>query len=95
MSGAYWLDAGPRKEASMVGQQSAAEVKNRHSAELLALPHVVGVGTAKGEDGSWVIEVHVDDPAGVQLAPTLDGVQVRLVHDGPFFAGPARDRLPS
>jgi hypothetical protein len=74
----------------MVTQQVANEVKERHWAELLAMPQVCGVGT--GLDGDeWVLQVHIEVGSAVQLPPTIDGVPVRVLEDGPYYAFPADD----
>ena len=73
----------------MVTEQVASEVKERHSAELLAMPNVVGVGTGKDSD-EWVLQVHIEVGSAVQLPPIIDGVPVRVLEDGPYNAGPAR-----
>jgi hypothetical protein len=72
----------------------ARSVKDAHSDELLALPGVSGVGTERDEEtGEIVLAVHYD-PAHpdvpAQLPQRLDGVRLKAVPSGPFFAGPAR-----
>jgi hypothetical protein len=76
----------------VASKDAAAAAKEQHSAELLARPGVSGVGTARGAGDGWVIEVHVDPGAGsrLELPDVLDGVEVRVIEDGPFRAGPAR-----
>jgi len=75
----------------MSDKTAAAEVKARHSAELLAVPHVIGVGTAKDADGGWHIEVLVDDEsAAARLEPAIEGVPVHVTYSGAIVAGPAR-----
>lgn len=75
----------------MATKALAAEVKRKHSAALLARPPVCGVGTTRVGD-EWLIEVHVEPGAAgrLDLPEKLDGVRVRVVEDGPFYAGPAR-----
>lgn len=79
------------EEKDVATNALAAEAKRKHSGALLALPHVCGVGTARVGD-QWVIEVHVEEGAAwkLDLPEELDGVRVRVVEDGPFYAGPAR-----
>jgi hypothetical protein len=77
----------------MVTQQVASEVKERHSAELLAMPHVVGVGTGK-DGGEWVLQVHIEAGSGAQLPPMIDGVPIRVFEDGPYYAIPPRADSP-
>jgi hypothetical protein len=63
------------------------EVKKRHSAELMNLPGVSGVGVAKGKDGNLVIAIYVDqDDADVigRLPKEIEGHTVDVVHSGPF-----------
>lgn len=77
----------------MASLASATEAKDRHADALLARPHVCGVGTVRGDgDDEWLIEVHLDAGTAEQVAlpGDLDGVPVRVVESGPFFAGPAR-----
>jgi hypothetical protein len=79
------------KEAGVVTQVLATEVKNKHSAEMLARPHVCGIGTARTASGDWVIEVHVEAGSSVQLEipENLDGVPVHVIADGPYHAWPS------
>lgn len=74
----------------MVTQQVASEVKERHSAELLGMAHVVGVGTGK-EGDEWVLQVHIEVGSAVQIPPIIDGVPVRIIEDGPYYPFPADD----
>ena len=75
----------------MATQALATDVKNKHSSELLAYPHVCGIGTARTADGDWIIEVHVEAGSGgpVEVPKDLDGVTVRVIADGPYYPGPA------
>jgi hypothetical protein len=72
----------------------ASSVKAAYSDELLALPGVSGVGTERDEDtGEIVLAVHYDAEqldVPEHLPASLDGVRVKPVPSGPFFAGPAR-----
>jgi hypothetical protein len=71
----------------MATEDKIREVKSRHSAELLRLPGVSGVGVAKGKSGELVIALHldVDDPEREALLPKqIEGVPVEIVHSGPF-----------
>jgi hypothetical protein len=77
-------------EAEMASQEAAAEVKRRHSSELMANPDIHGVGTARQGD-DWVLEIRVVPGAtGLDLPTELDGVPVHIVEDAPFRAGPAQ-----
>lgn len=75
----------------MASQEAAAAAKQKHSSELLVRPGISGVGTARGADGGWVIEIHIDvgSSGRLDLPSELDGVPVSVVEDGPFRAGPA------
>jgi hypothetical protein len=71
----------------MATEDKIRDVKSRHSAELLSLPGVSGVGVAKGKSGDLVITLHLDaeDPDREALLPKeIEGVPVEIVHSGPF-----------
>jgi hypothetical protein len=71
----------------MVAENEIYEVKRRHSAELLGLPGVSGVGVAKGKNGGLVIAIHVDrDDAELaeRLPKQIEGFPVEAVQSGPF-----------
>ncbi len=71
----------------MATEDQVRAVKNRHSARLLSLPGVSGVGVAKGKSGEPVLAIHLDtqDPEREALLPKeIDGVPVEIVHSGPF-----------
>jgi hypothetical protein len=71
----------------MASETELREVKRRHSAELLRLPGVCGVGVAKGKTGGLVIALHLntDDPEIVgRLPKEIEGHTVELVFSGPF-----------
>jgi hypothetical protein len=71
----------------MATEDKVREIKSRHSAELLSLPGVSGVGVAKGKSGDLVIALHLDneDPEREALLPReIEGVPVEIVHSGPF-----------
>lgn len=71
----------------MSSEDEIREVKRRHSAELLRMPGVCGVGVAKGKDGGLVIALHLDtdDPQiAAQLPKELEGHPVEIVQSGPF-----------
>ncbi len=62
-------------------------VKRRHSAELLQVPGVSGVGVGKGKNGGLAITVHLesDDAAVVAKLPKeIEGFPVETIHSGPF-----------
>ncbi|HXY24170.1 MAG TPA: hypothetical protein VEI73_05935 [Candidatus Acidoferrum sp.] len=71
----------------MASEAELREVKRRHSAELLKLPGVCGVGVAKGKSGGLVIALHLntDDPEIVSRLPKeIEGHAVEMVFSGPF-----------
>jgi hypothetical protein len=71
----------------MATEQELALIKRRHSAHLLQLPGVCGVGIEKGESGDYVLAVHLDanDPnAGKDVPETIEGQPIKRVLSGPF-----------
>jgi hypothetical protein len=61
-------------------------VKQRHSARLLSLPGVSGVGIEK-DGGDYVLAVHLDTDSPEsekELPAEIDGVPVKYVRSGPF-----------
>jgi len=71
----------------MASEDQIREVKRRHSAELLGLPGVCGVGVAKGKNGDLVIAVHLesdDSKLKARLPKELEGVPVETVVTGPL-----------
>jgi hypothetical protein len=71
----------------MASEEKVREVKNKHSAQLLSLPGVSGVGISKAENGELVLTLHLDadDPEREALLPKeIEGVPVQIVHSGPF-----------
>jgi hypothetical protein len=71
----------------LASEDQIREVKRRHSAELLGMPGVCGVGVAKGKSGDLVLAVHIsaDDPSVEARVPKeIEGVPVETVVSGPF-----------
>lgn len=71
----------------MASEAELREVKRRHSAELLRLPGVCGVGVAKGKDGGLVIALHLDtndEEIIARLPKVIEGHPVETVQSGPF-----------
>ena len=71
----------------MATQKEIQDLKRRHSARLLTQPGVSGVGVEQGEDGGYVLAVHLDrdDPKIVtQVSDELAGFPVKWVFSGPF-----------
>jgi hypothetical protein len=75
----------------MSTEDQIRDVKRRHSAELMSLPGVCGVGVAKGQGGGLVIAVHLDtdDPAiAARIPKEIEGFAVETIHSGPFYKSP-------
>jgi len=73
------------------------DVKRRHSAELMNMPGVSGVGVAKGKTGALVIAVHLDsdDPEVTARIPKeIEGFAVETIHSGPFTKLPRAAAKP-
>ena len=71
----------------MKTEQEVRQIKRRHSAQLLALPGVCGVGVEKADNGEYVIALHLEttDPAISAALPTrIEDCPVKLLHSGPF-----------
>jgi hypothetical protein len=71
----------------MVSEAKAMRVKQRHSAKLLRQPGVSGVSVEKGDDGGFVLAIHIDrdDPEIRKNLPRrLDDCPVKIVSSGPF-----------
>jgi hypothetical protein len=71
----------------MATEKEARDVKNRHSAELLRLPGVSGVGVQKSPDGNFYIALHVDSDhpeIAEQLPKQIEGLVVQTIFSGPF-----------
>ena len=72
---------------TMFTEKEADKIKSRHSAELLSMPGVCGVGVEKNPDGAFVIAVYLDaDHPGIpsQLPKDIEGLPVKFVISGPF-----------
>ncbi len=72
---------------TMASEAEIHEVKRRHSAELLGLPGVCGVGVEKGKNGQYVIALHLEteDPeVEARLPKEIEGYPVETIHSGPF-----------
>ena len=67
--------------------KEALEVKKKHSAYLLGLPGVVGVGITKDDSGSYGLLVHVevDDEDLVEtISERLKGCSVKIERSGRY-----------
>lgn len=77
----------------MVSETKAMQVKQRYSAQLLSQPGITGVGIEKGDDGEFVLAIHVDGSnpdIASQLPKQLDGLPVKIVKSGPYRAFPLK-----
>jgi hypothetical protein len=74
----------------MSDEAKLREIKQRHSARLLAMPGVSGVGIEKDTQGKLVLAVHMDAAIPQTTADTipdqLEGWAVKKVRSGPFRA---------
>ena len=71
----------------METRQEALEVKKKHSAYLLGLAGVVGVGIIKDESGSYGLLVHVevdDDELVKKISERLKGYSVKIERSGRY-----------
>lgn len=78
-----------RNAADPVGLEIAAQVAADHSADLLALPGVVGHGIGVNRDGEPVIRIYVEQsrrPAGQSIPDNIGGFGTKVVVTGPIVA---------
>ena len=71
----------------MASEDEARAAKRRHSAYLLGLEGVSGVGVERDDAHSYVLAIHFDDQAAVdrlKIPATLDGVPVRPIVSGRY-----------
>jgi len=71
----------------MPSEEEVAEIKRRHSAQLLQQPGVCGVGVEKDDAGNFYLAVHLDasDPrAGENVPDSIEGTPVKRIRSGPF-----------
>lgn len=71
----------------MATEKEARDVKNRHSAELLKLPGVSGVGVQKSAGGDFYLALHLDtdDPQlAARIPKQIEGLSVQTILSGPF-----------
>ena len=71
----------------MATERQARAVKRRHSAHLLGMEGVSGVGVERDDAQSYVLAVHLEDEAAAKrldLPATLDGVPVRTIISGRY-----------
>lgn len=68
-------------------REEALEVKKKHSAYLLGLPGVVGVGITRDKAGSYGLLVHVetdDDDLVNTISERLKGYSVKIERSGRY-----------
>ena len=79
-----------RGASDPLGLEIAADVKDRHSNELFALPGVAGHGIGVDADGEAVIEVYVENASqrevGRPIPNDIEGIPVRIVSTGAIRA---------
>lgn len=71
----------------MKSEQEVRQIKKRHSAQLLALPGVCGVGVERDGDGQYVLVLHLESnaPSLTASLPTwIEDCPVKWVQSGPF-----------
>jgi hypothetical protein len=71
----------------MASEDEVRAVKRRHSAHLLGMDGVSGVGVERDDAQSYVLAIHFDDQAAadrLQIPATLDGVPVRTIISGRY-----------
>lgn len=71
----------------MKTREEALEVKKKHSAYLLGLAGVVGVGVTKDESGRYglIVQVEVDDDDLVKtISERLKGYSVKIERSGRY-----------
>jgi hypothetical protein len=67
--------------------EEMSDLKRRHSAALLAMPGINGVGVEKDAAGKPVLTVHLesDDPATTAALPkSIEGQPLRYIKVGPY-----------
>jgi hypothetical protein len=80
-------------EEAIATEQEIRELKSRHSARLLSLPGVSGVGIEKDESGKYVLAVHLDaDNPPKELPDEIEGHAVKYIKSGPFRKLPGEDK---
>jgi hypothetical protein len=71
----------------MATEEEASAAKRRHSALLLQLPGVSGVGVERDSVGNYFVAIHLDrtnPEVEANLPKDLDGCPVKLIYSGPF-----------
>ena len=71
----------------MATERQVKAVKRRHSAHLLRMEGVSGVGVERDDAQSYVLAVHLENDAAAErlrLPETLDGVPVRTIITGRY-----------
>jgi hypothetical protein len=71
----------------MMTEEEATEIKRKHSAFLLGLPGVVGVGVASDDSGSYGLIIHVDeedDDLLQNIPKRIKGCAVKIERSGRY-----------
>ncbi len=94
-AGAVWLGCGRDADlmaptdgvlAQRLAIQTAIAVQDRHTAELIKIPGVVGTATALGADGQPVVRIFTDRPGLTGLPAQLEGLPVEVQVTGLVMA---------
>jgi hypothetical protein len=78
----------------MATLEEIRELKRRHSARLLGLPGVSGVGIERDDDGGgYALAIHLDGDAANQLGlpAELEGHRIKYIRSGPFRKLPTQE----
>ena len=80
----------------MANSDSISQVKRRHSADILKIPGVSGIGVEGDENGNDVLAIYVgaNTPEITEQLPTvIEGYPVKVVNTGTFRSLPAQSTL--
>ena len=77
----------------MATLEDIRELKRRHSARLLNLPGVAGVGIERDDEGGYALAIHLDGDATdhLGLPAELEGHRIKYIRSGPFRKLPAQE----
>ena len=71
----------------MASEQQVREIKRKYAGRLLQQPGVCGVGVERGENGSFMLAIHLDGSQSAMAAvipDSIEGCPVQRVRSGPF-----------
>ncbi len=71
----------------MASEQQVREIKRKYSGRLLQQLGVCGVGVERGENGSFLLAIHLDGSQSAKTAvipDSIEGCPVQRVFSGPF-----------